>query len=967
MASSSILPGPSSAPPGRDASPSDHTPATPSRPATPGASSPSANQAGACANAASSTSKTAKASEQQSLSRQPSTSGSKRFHFRSIFFSDSAGSPAGASSKSGGTTNNNNNNSNKNTRIRKKLRKSHASKQTPASAGSSGTPSSLSTTTSCSSSSTIAPAAAPTLSLTATTSQTSTAPRLDDAILSLSTLDDDFSELLLQDFAEDITTTTTLTKSPSEEEEHAAQTQTATKTARTKAATALKNASSRLLANKNKHNESSNDDSPKAAASVSSSRSSSATSLRDRRDTAAIALPAFAKGLPAQIPHQVVVPTGQPSISLPAAAAAPVATTPAPASPDPSRSASRHTPTTVPATATTAPSPSASSAALKQQFLPPIRSSSSVSFSKLVANSFTSSPASSSSSSSANTPLSTYQTSSSSPSSFYFSSSSSSSSASSSYASSFTSPSNLLRAAQNHTHGHNHHHHHHGHHHKDPFYDEFKTLDSDYSRFCSKSGVNKANVLRLSLLSFLRQQCGEEALGPIPGDPSSAQPTAGSGAGAGAAAASTATKSSGQPLTSEDAAKRLKIFHKWWTGILNALKDKDKPVPGSDRSAYLEAISGILARREWVYKYNECVNASASATATSLSGTNTTGGSKNGNALLNSHRLIFESLLCETLNWVLAKLSLKNVPISMAAFAGKVIAYAFFYAPGVAAPLLYLLRVTPLTVDRILRVSFPLEDQEPSSSSSNADMKLLVEATCAMRPFFPKHVSNLVGYTYGSATQGAMGGAQTPPATNSAIKPSSSSFLSSQTKSKTSSFRPFHSSSAAPHYSTLYQAAPQQSPQVLPLKFNKYTSTNVFAVKPPVPAQVPDIYGPWIRRWTSFNSDVFFSFLKHYYTVISTIVSAAANSPLNKLVQQQQQQQQGQQSHPRPVGSNGPISASPTAAHTVAPGLMILHAFILHGLDSVIHPRKPAASSASSAPPFASNGSNNYLRMSVMT
>ena len=72
------------------------------------------------------------------------------------------------------------------------------------------------------------------------------------------------------------------------------------------------------------------------------------------------------------------------------------------------------------------------------------------------------------------------------------------------------------------------------------------------------------------------------------------------------------------------------------------------------------------------------------------------------------------------------------------------------------------------------------------------------------------------------------------------------------------------------------------------------------------PFAVPDLYGPWSRRWVCFNSDVFYSFFKHYYTIISRLLPAEL----------------------------------PWNAHLASPGLIIIHAFLLGTLDSVVHPRK---------------------------
>jgi hypothetical protein len=289
---------------------------------------------------------------------------------------------------------------------------------------------------------------------------------------------------------------------------------------------------------------------------------------------------------------------------------------------------------------------------------------------------------------------------------------------------------------------------------------DFKTLETEHNRFLSKTGVKKANVLRLALLPFLRQKRGDFSKCPSP----------------------------------DDLVRRVLIFQKWWVGILDALRDRDKPVSGSDRAAFLEGIAGLICRSEWFV-----------------------------DGLQQTSR-IFENLLFDTLRFIVAKLALKTVPITFSAFAGKILAYAFFYAPGVAPVLLHLLRVPAADVRRIIKVSFT--DVKPSPQHVP-----LFAAINHVKANFPDHLSDLVGSNQTSKTE------------------------------------------------------------------NKH---------PPCPPEIPNMYGPWIRRWTSFNSDVFYSFLKHYYTIISQLLSA--DLPWN--------------------------------AHLASPGLITIHAFLLGTLDTVVHPRK---------------------------
>lgn len=297
---------------------------------------------------------------------------------------------------------------------------------------------------------------------------------------------------------------------------------------------------------------------------------------------------------------------------------------------------------------------------------------------------------------------------------------------------------------------------------KDPHDDLFKELDTELSRFCSKSGVHKANVLRLALLPFLRQQ-----LAPLP-----------------------------PRIEPKCLSLRVKVLQKWWVCILDALRDRSHPISGSDRSAYLEAVSGIVERPEWTAP---CGRASTTT------------------------RYIFETLLYDTVKLAISKLSLKNVALNFSAFSGKILAYAFFWAPDVAPVLIHLIKVPQNDIDHLLHASFPHPEQESIES-----------AVAKVRDYFPVHLSRLLGYRKGN----------TRPNT---------------------------------------------------------------VVAPKAPPQLPDLYGPWVRRWASSNSDVLYAFLKHYYSIMSDIL-------------------------PEEVQSSW-------SAHLASPGLIIFQAFLLGGLDYLVHPK----------------------------
>lgn len=281
---------------------------------------------------------------------------------------------------------------------------------------------------------------------------------------------------------------------------------------------------------------------------------------------------------------------------------------------------------------------------------------------------------------------------------------------------------------------------------------DFKILDGEFSKFVSKTGVHKANVLRLALLSFLRQKKGL-----TPSQHSILVPRS----------------TDAVDSVSSDSFK-IKVFQKWWSRILYAFRQRS--INGSDRSAYLEALSGLLCRPEW-----------------------------------SEDLATYRQLLYETLQLSIGKLDLKTVPLSVAAFSGKVLAYSFFFLPGVAQILINILNVSPQQISRIVETSFDKDknvwftgsqddsDEEESADSNTADddeQETYASAASDIKNYFPDYLSDCIG-------------------------------------------------------------ADNRQKLKIPL-----TS------KP-----LHFLYGPWNRRWAAFSSDIFIAFLRHYYSILSCIFS----------------------------------------------------------------------------------------------
>ncbi|KAK9479999.1 hypothetical protein V1514DRAFT_303766 [Lipomyces japonicus] len=175
--------------------------------------------------------------------------------------------------------------------------------------------------------------------------------------------------------------------------------------------------------------------------------------------------------------------------------------------------------------------------------------------------------------------------------------------------------------------------------------EEYKPLEADYQKFVTRTAVYKANVLRTSVLPFLRAHSAEESSRVVP---------------------------------AFELCRRVRILHKWWTGALAALRERPPhAVAASDRAAYFEAICGIMSRPEW--------QRATGATILTLAGV----------------AGLYCDTLTDTLRFALGRLAVKPVAVSVSVFAGTVLAYCYFHVPGIAPALLHLLNVKHGDVVRI--------------------------------------------------------------------------------------------------------------------------------------------------------------------------------------------------------------------------------------------------------------------------
>ncbi|ODV78594.1 DUF1765-domain-containing protein [Suhomyces tanzawaensis NRRL Y-17324] len=225
---------------------------------------------------------------------------------------------------------------------------------------------------------------------------------------------------------------------------------------------------------------------------------------------------------------------------------------------------------------------------------------------------------------------------------------------------------------------------------------QYKHLELELNRFNSKkynpaknSGVLKSNILRTSLLPFLRS--GHKLHRYFPKH-------------------SKVYKSLTSVITA--------ILLKWWTSLLANLKttgplstaastsaalgDSYSTIPASDRNAYLECISRIVALDDW---------------------------SKVDDDFFSQ----YSSLLTSTLEYCIDKMTnLKTLSLSVSAFVGKIFAYSFFTLPHVSNALLFLLNVKQSFFESTSSIITP-------SSASKASVDHL-------KSIFPLHLHHLINF-----------------------------------------------------------------------------------------------------------------------------------------------------------------------------------------------------------------------------
>ncbi|EMC92722.1 hypothetical protein BAUCODRAFT_76971 [Baudoinia panamericana UAMH 10762] len=210
---------------------------------------------------------------------------------------------------------------------------------------------------------------------------------------------------------------------------------------------------------------------------------------------------------------------------------------------------------------------------------------------------------------------------------------------------------------------------------RDELWSVFRALDGDYTKFASKSVAFKANVVRTTLLPFLRTYT---------------------------------THPSNKTLRPEDLDRRANILNKWWTGLIEMLHGRNnQSISGTDRPVILDGISGIMERPEWRLAPSPFspISQRMKGTASPRSRSTTSLSSATSEFLTESvHqnvRNIFVQNLSAQMAFVVDKMSLRNASASLVIFCGKACAYAFMFVPGMAD---VLTRLWDLQMDTLRRV-----------------------------------------------------------------------------------------------------------------------------------------------------------------------------------------------------------------------------------------------------------------------
>ncbi|KAF9876513.1 hypothetical protein CkaCkLH20_05921 [Colletotrichum karsti] len=213
---------------------------------------------------------------------------------------------------------------------------------------------------------------------------------------------------------------------------------------------------------------------------------------------------------------------------------------------------------------------------------------------------------------------------------------------------------------------------------KDTIWSAFRSLDTDYAGFPSKTMAQRMQVVRATLLPFLRTYMNHI---------------------------------SNKGLNFEDVERRATVLNKWWGGLLDMLEGQGgQSLPGVDRPVLLEALTMLMMRSEWrqtTTYFMPLVDRSPNERVRPRSGTQSTADSSlaSSQAFLaesaeHNVRTMFVSNLMKQMQIVVDKMSLRHAPLSLVNWCGKACAYGFFFCPSVAEILVRLWDLRPDLIRR---------------------------------------------------------------------------------------------------------------------------------------------------------------------------------------------------------------------------------------------------------------------------
>ncbi|KAK2005556.1 hypothetical protein LZ32DRAFT_163284 [Colletotrichum eremochloae] len=212
---------------------------------------------------------------------------------------------------------------------------------------------------------------------------------------------------------------------------------------------------------------------------------------------------------------------------------------------------------------------------------------------------------------------------------------------------------------------------------KDTIWSAFKSLDTEWGGFASKTMAQRMHLVRVTLLPFLRTYMNH---------------------------------ATNKGLNLEDVERRAIVLNKWWTSLLEMLDSQNQQLAGVDRPVLLEALTILMMRPEWrqtTTYFMSLADRSPNECVRPRSGTQSTADSSQASSQAflaesaeHNVRTMFVGNLMKQMQIVVDKMSLRHAPLSLVNWCGKACAYGFFFCPSVAEILVRLWDLRPELIRR---------------------------------------------------------------------------------------------------------------------------------------------------------------------------------------------------------------------------------------------------------------------------